>query len=97
MSTCSEEEVNGDQEENDGSIWVQKNFWSYNNISKLVHMFLRLYVEFLIINLDGNIVANDLEVTTQRVLDHYNGDNNGLVSENLILLTPEEESNGVFR
>ena len=60
-------------------------------------MFLRLYVEFLIINLDGNIVTNDLEVTTQRVLDHYNGDNNGLVSENLILLTPEEESNGVFR
>ena len=54
-------------------------------------------VSLISINLDGNIVTNDLEVTTQRVLDHYNGDNNGLVSENLILLTPEEESNGVFR
>ena len=30
------------------------------------------------------------------VLD-YDGDNNGLVSENLIRLTPEEESHGVFR
>jgi hypothetical protein len=47
-------------------------------------------------NEDDGIVTNDFEVTTQRVLDHHNGDNNGLVSQNLILLTPEEESNGVF-
>ena len=31
-----------------------------------------------------------------RIIDHES-DNNGLVSENLIRLTPEEEQMGVFR
>ena len=44
--------------------------------------------------MEGNLV--EPEVTTMTVLE-YDGDNNGLVSENLIRLTPEQESQGVFR
>ena len=38
----------------------------------------------------------DVEINTMRYIDHES-DNNGLVSENLIRLTPEEEDSGVFR
>ena len=44
--------------------------------------------------MEGKLV--EPEVTTMTVLE-YDGDNNGLVSENLIRLTPEQESQGVFR
>jgi len=37
----------------------------------------------------------DVEISTIRIIDHES-DNNGLVSENLIRLTPEQESQGVF-
>merc|ERR1712136_22290 len=37
----------------------------------------------------------DVEINTMRYIDHES-DNNGLVSENLIRLTPEEEDSGVF-
>ena len=37
-----------------------------------------------------------VEINTMRIIDHES-DNNGLVSENLIRLTPEEEDSGVFR
>ena len=48
-----------------------------------------------------NILINDyfsadVEINTMRYIDHES-DNNGLVSENLIRLTPEEEDSGVFR
>ena len=37
-----------------------------------------------------------VEINTMQIMD-YESDNNGLVSENLIRLTPEEEQMGVFR
>ena len=43
-----------------------------------------------------NYVSTDVEINTMRYIDHES-DNNGLVSENLIRLTPEEEDSGVFR
>ena len=87
MGTCSEEEeVDGALDEDEGNLIYKRR--------KNVKIFIRqTWTINILIN---DYFSADVEINTMRYIDHES-DNNGLVSENLIRLTPEEEDSGVFR
>ena len=88
MGTCSEEEeVDGSLDEDEG------NLISSHRKNVMICIFQWAWT---INNLPYDYFSADVEINTMRYIDHES-DNNGLVSENLIRLTPEEEDSGVFR
>ena len=89
VNTCSEEEVNGAIEEDQGnSLSLTNDKHHLNNFNKINLVFFRHWLEYSLFI--------GLEVNTMRIVDHES-DNNGLTSDSLIRLTSEEEDSGVFR